>query len=59
LPVFAPLATESIWPNGGGKVDLSLVKDFLLAEGDFHKKDLISLLKQAIGVLGKEPNLMY
>ena len=59
LPASTPLSTESIWPNGRSKVDLSLIKDFLLAEGDFYKKDLISLLKQAIGVLTQEPNLLY
>jgi hypothetical protein len=43
LPVCTPLTTQSIWPNRKGEVDVNLMKDFLLAEGDLRKTDFIQL----------------
>ena len=56
-PANKPLEDSVLWPDGE-LPDWKLLKDFMTREGKLTKEQIIRLLKQALEMFKKEPNLV-
>jgi len=56
-PPHIPFSTDKIYDKKN-ILNYKLIKDHITKEGKFHKSDLLSIIKEVMIVLKKEPNIL-